>query len=213
MPQHDTTKYYVSVIGASICWFALIFQLYLIIQNRTTTVGETLIRYFTFYTILTNLLVAVCFTAEVVHKNKRQSFFTQSSTLAATVVYIGVVGLIYNVILRFAWQPKGLQRVVDELLHLIIPVYFILYWLILVPKVKLKWSNLFRWLLYPGIYLIIIMIRGAISGYYPYPFMSVTVLGYPKVLINCLFVLLAFVIFSLAVIIVSRMLVKRNIIN
>ncbi len=138
MPQQETNKYYAAVIGASISWFALIFQFYLIQHNRTASVCETVIRYFTFYTILTNLLVAVCFTAEVVHKNKRQSFFTKPSTLAATVVYIGVVGLVYNVILRYAWHPAGLQRVVDEVLHLIIPIYFIFYWLILLPKVKLK---------------------------------------------------------------------------
>lgn len=210
MPQQDTTKYYVSVIGAAIGWFALIFQLYLIIQNRTASVGETLMRYFTFFTITTNFLTAICFTAEVVHKNKRQSFFTQPSVLAATAVYIGLVGLVYNVVLRFAWQPTGLQRVVDELLHLIIPVYFILYWLILVPKIKLQWSKLYRWLLYPAMYLIVIMIRGGFANYYPYPFVNVIALGYQKVLVNCVFVLLAFMFFTFLVIVISKSLVKRK---
>ncbi len=208
MQQQEKNKYYAAVAGASLCWFALIFQFYLIIQNRAAPVGETIIRYFTFYTILTNLLVAICFTAEVVNKNKRQSFFTKPSTLAATSVYIGVVGLVYNVVLRFAWSPTGLQKVVDELLHLIIPIYFILYWLVLVPKIKVRWINLLSWLMYPAIYLILILIRGAFSGYYPYPFMNVTALGYQQVGINSLFVLLAFVIFSFMVIIVSGKLAK-----
>ncbi|MEO7802430.1 MAG: Pr6Pr family membrane protein [Ginsengibacter sp.] len=210
MSQQATNKYYASVIGSAICWFALIFQLYLILHNRTTSVCETLMRYFTFYTILTNLLVAICFTAEVVHKNKRQSFFTKPSALAATVVYISVVGVVYNVVLRFAWQPTGLQRVVDELLHLIIPVYFILYWLILVPKIKLKWSKLYSWLIYPAIYLVVVMIRGAFARYYPYPFVNVTALGYQKVTINCMFVLLAFLFFSFLIILISRSFVKRT---
>lgn len=213
MQQQDTTKYYVAVLGAAICWFALIFQLYLIIHNRTASVGETLVRYFTFYTILTNFLVAICFTAEVVHKHKRRSFFTKPSALAATAVYIGVVGLVYNVVLRFAWQPTGLQRVVDELLHLIIPIYFILYWLILVPKTRLKWSKLFSWLLYPAIYLVVIMVRGGFANYYPYPFVNVATLGYKKVAINCVFVLLVFMLFSLLVIVVSRRLVKRTLLT
>lgn len=210
MSQQDINKYYASVIGAAICWFALIFQLYLIFQNRTTSAVEALMRYFTFYTILTNILVAVSFTAEVIHKNKNQLFFTQPSSLAATVVYISVVGLVYNVVLRFAWEPTGLQRVVDELLHLINPVYFILYWLILVPKIKLKWSKLFSWLLYPAIYLVIIMVRGAFTKYYPYPFVNMATLGYQKVAINCVFVLLAFMFFSLLIIVISRSLVKRT---
>jgi len=152
--------------------------------------------------------VAICFTAQVVHKHKRQSFFTRPETLAATVVYIGVVGLVYNVILRFAWHPTGLQRVVDELLHLIIPLYYILYWVLLVPKIKLQCATPLSWLLYPLIYLIVILLRGAYSNYYPYPFVNVTVLGYQKVIVNCLFVLIAFLIFSFIVITVSRKLAK-----
>lgn len=211
MSYSASTKYYVTVIGASLSWFALIFQLYLILHNRpaSATAGETLARYFTYYTILSNLLVAVCFTAEVVHKDRRKFFFTQPATLAATVVYIGVVGLVYNIILRYQWQPTGLQRVVDELLHLIIPIYFILYWLILVPKIKLKWSKLLNWLLFPAVYLVIIMIRGSYVNYYPYPFVDITTLGYQKVIINCVLVLLAFMVFSLAVILLSRRLYKH----
>jgi hypothetical protein len=180
----------------------------LIITKRSASINETIIRYFTFYTILTNLLVAFCFTAQVI--NKRNSFFTRPATLAATVVYIGVVGLVYNVILRYAWQPAGVQRVVDELLHLIIPLYYMLYWLLFVPKIKIRWINLLSWLIYPLIYLIVIMLRGTYSGYYPYPFVNVTTLGYKQVAINCGFVLLAFLIFSFIVIITSRKLVKAE---
>lgn len=45
-----------SILG----WFALGSQLYLIIQNRIVSVPETVVRYFSFFTILTNLLVAIC---------------------------------------------------------------------------------------------------------------------------------------------------------
>ncbi len=208
MTYSASTKYYASVIGASLSWFALILQLYLIITNRSASINETIIRYFTFYTILTNFIVAFCFTAEVI--NKRNSFFTRPATLAATVVYIGVVGLVYNVILRYAWQPTGMQKVVDELLHLIIPMYYILYWVLFVPKIKIRWINLLSWLIYPLIYLSIIMLRGMYSGYYPYPFVNVSALGYKQVAINCGFVLLAFLIFSFIIIVTSRKFVKAE---
>ena len=48
-------------------------------------------------------------------------------------------------------------------------------------------------MLYPFIYLIAILARGHVSGFYPYPFVDVTQLGYPKVLVNSLMVVLVFV--------------------
>ena len=59
--QVKLPTFYLAVIVV-IGWFALLAQLYLIIQNRVVSVGETIIRYFSFFTILTNLIVAVCVT-------------------------------------------------------------------------------------------------------------------------------------------------------
>src|ERR1041385_58276 len=44
-------------------WLALVGQFYLIIENRVVSVPETIIRYFSFFTILPNLIVAVCCTS------------------------------------------------------------------------------------------------------------------------------------------------------
>ncbi len=53
---------YLLAILALFGWFALLSQFYLIIEGRVVPVPETIIRYFSFFTILTNLLVAVCAT-------------------------------------------------------------------------------------------------------------------------------------------------------
>ena len=99
-------------------WFALIGQFYLIIINRVTSVPETIIRYFSFFTILTNLIVAICCSALLSKSNSgMKNFFFRQNTLTAIAVYITIVGLVYNFILRFLWKPQGLQWVVDELLH------------------------------------------------------------------------------------------------
>src|SRR4051812_38806133 len=99
-------------------------------------------------------------------------------------VYITVVGLVYNLILRQLWKPAGLQFVDDELLHSVIPFLFILYWLMFVPKSELKWKDVLFWLIYPLIYLICILIRGALSGFYPYPFINTDDIGYYETFIN-----------------------------
>ncbi|WP_214225668.1 Pr6Pr family membrane protein [Pedobacter sp. B4-66] len=176
------------VIGA---WFALVAQFYLTTQNALVPVDESVIRYFSFFTVLTNIIVAVCFTA-LLFKKEWGSFFTKPATLTATAVYITVVAIIYNLILRFTWEPKGLQMVVDELLHAIVPLIFVVYWLMYVPKNTLKWRDTFSWLIYPFIYLMFILFRGSVSGFYPYPFVDVAKYGYETVFVNCFYVMLVF---------------------
>ena len=46
----------------------------------------------------------------------------------------------------------------------------------------LRWKDAVAWLAYPGVYLVYILARGAVSGLYPYPFVDVNVLGYAGVL-------------------------------
>jgi len=210
-PKSPGRIHFLFGIGSVIGWYALIAQLYLIIINRITPVPETIIRYFSFYTILTNILVALCFSVSLM---KPQSywgkFFTRPSTVTAITVYITVVGLVYNQILRFTWQPEGMQRLVDELLHSVIPVLFIIYWFLYLSKAGLKWSHAFRWLAYPFIYIVFILIRGSFSGFYPYPFIDVIALGYSKVFLNGLYLFITFLFISLVLIWVARMITRKS---
>ena len=126
---------YYLIVMAALGWFALAAQLYLIIQNRVASVAETVIRYFSFFTILTNIIVALCVTVLLVKPNtKCGKFLYRPATLTAITVYITIVGIVYNVILRFLWQPQGLQKIIDELLHTVIPFLFILLWVFYVSK-------------------------------------------------------------------------------
>lgn len=188
-------------------WFALIAQFYLIIANRVASIGETIIRYFSFFTILTNILVAICCTTILFQRSgKAAKFFLRSDTLTAIAVYITIVGLVYNIILRFLWNPKGLQLVVDELLHSVIPALFVIFWFLSIgkQKQKLNWNSLPRWLIYPAAYLGFVLVRGAYSGFYPYPFINVGQLSYSKVLVNCAALLLFFSVISMLFIGVAR---------
>lgn len=202
---------YLAVL-AILGWFALAAQLYLIMVNRVVSVLETIIRYFNFFTILTNLIVAICVTVLLLKPNsQRGAWFSRPSTLTAITVYIAIVGMVYNVILRFLWQPQGLQYVADELLHTVIPLLFIIFWFIYVPKNGLQYKQFLPWLIYPLVYVVYTAIYGAITGYYPYPFVNVTELGYPRVLINTGFLLLAFSAFSLLLIAIARFMEHRKV--
>lgn len=208
MPQSAKTF---AAISAAVGWFALLLQLYLIIVNRVASVPETIVRYCSFFTILTNLLVAISFTKVFLKGiDAGNSFFTRPKILTANAVYITIVGLIYNIILRFQWAPEGWAKVADELLHSVIPAAFIIFWLRWVPKQSIQWKNILPWLIYPMAYLVYTLLRGPLAQWYPYPFVDVITLGYSKVFINCIFVTLAFVVVAMLFVGIAKMMTKRS---
>jgi hypothetical protein len=197
--------------GAIIVWLSLALQFYVIIQNRIAPVPETILRFFSYYTVLSNLLIAVCFTVTAFKGIAVQgNLFARPNTLTATAVYICIVALTYNVILRFLWAPQGLARVCDELLHLIVPVIYVVFWVMFVPKQSIEWKNILPWAIYPLAYLGYTLLRGPYASWYPYPFIDVAVHGYGKVLFNSAMVCLVFVIFSVLFVGISKMMAKRS---
>lgn len=185
------------LIVALLEWFAVSTQFYFTISNRLQPLTKTLIRFFSYFTILTNLMIAIyCSVLLLKPLSKTGLFFSQQKNTTAVTVYIVIVEIIYNTVLRGLWKPEGLLRLVDELLHLIIPALFFVYWLAFTKKNFLKWKDAFAWLLYPLIYVIYILIRGNFSGFYPYPFIDMDKLGVAKTLVNAGFVTLLFLLIS-----------------
>lgn len=186
-------------------WFALAAQFYINVSLKQHPLAEIITRYFSYFTILTNLLVAICYTCLLVSPGSAAGrFFSRQQTLAAVTVYIIIVGLIYNSVLRFLWNPQGLQAVVDELLHSVIPVLAFICWLLYAPKDKLQWKDIFSWLIYPLVYLGAVLARGSVSGFYPYPFIDRTVLGLNKVLVNAAGITLLFTAISFVFVAIGR---------
>ncbi|MES1224757.1 MAG: Pr6Pr family membrane protein [Bacteroidota bacterium] len=203
-------KRYLSILFALIGWFAVIAQYFLMIENRIESIAETTIRFFSFFTILTNTLVATYFTCLPLPGNKRPEIIDKPGTLTAVTVYIVIVGLVYQVALRHVWQPEGLQLIVDELLHTIMPVLVIVFWYLYEIKKPVHYSRIQYWAVYPLVYLIYILIRGRFSNFYPYPFINVTNLGIGKTLVNAGMVLLVFLAIATIFIFIGKSVGKRQ---
>lgn len=189
-------------LGAAIGWFAVVVQFVLMVQNRVESLAETTVRFFSFFTILTSCLVTLYFTVLWL---KKPIFllksFQKNGFLTAITLYITVVGLVYQVLLRGLWEPTGMQRLVDELLHSVIPLYVIVFWFVYENKKEIPWKAIPVWLVYPLAYLIYTLLRGYVSGFYPYPFLDVSTLGLENVIRNSSLLVLLFT--GLAVLLVS----------
>ena len=126
------------ILTAIVAWFALALQLWLMMRLRPETgfsAIEVVIKFLSFFTILSNFIVALSLTVILLKPQSRLGvFFSKPANKAAVALYILVAGIVYNIILRSLWAPQGLQKIADELLHVVVPLLYVLYWFIFVPK-------------------------------------------------------------------------------
>ncbi len=107
-----------------ITWFGLVLQFSISIPaylDKGCSLISALIQLFSFYTILSNLLMVIALTAILIApKSACGRFFSKGTTLTSIVLYMTIVGLTYNILLRNIWQPEGLFKLADELLHVVL---------------------------------------------------------------------------------------------
>jgi hypothetical protein len=199
-----------SAIAALAGWINLVVQFVLLIENRVTAVPEAILRYFTYFTILTNILAAVTYTSVWINPAtgwlKR---FVTPSRISAVTVYMTVVGIIYNTILRNLRTLYGAEFIVNEFLHVILPISILFFWIVFVHKSELKWKMALTWLVYPFGYILLVMLVGSQTGFYPYPFADAGKLGYPRALTNGFWVLTGFLVLSLVLIGLGKIRTKK----
>ncbi len=152
--------------------------------------------YFTYFTILSNILVAVILTMLFLNPLRDGKVFRVLRL--DTVLMITVTGVVYNLVLAADAKNVGWQVLANSLEHQITPIVTVVVWLLVGPR---GWINLrtIAWAFaLPIGWLVYALIRGAIIGAYPYPFLDVVTLGYGTVLIN----VLGIVVFALVILLI-----------
>ena len=194
-------------IIAAAAWYALALQLSILLRTSTNWAG-TLFNFFGYFTILTNTLVALVLTAPTVPLTGTARFATPNVRTAAAV-YIAIVGIVYVVVLRELWNPQGAQALADLILHKLVPILYLGYWLVFEPHGRVRWRAALMWLIYPAIYLAYSLVRGAMTGWYPYPFLDVGTIGYARVLVQSGVLLAVFLVMSALVIGLDKAIARR----
>jgi hypothetical protein len=167
------------IVFALVGWGSLIFQFVLMTAGQSGwTLVERVVNYFSFFTILTNLLVALALTGTLVTANRRLARWSASEGVrAAVAMYIVVVGLIYHFILAPHWRPTGGTLIANILLHYVMPVAFVIDWLAFTPKGRLRWIDPVKWLTYPALYGAWTVVHGLATHWWPYGFLNADELG------------------------------------
>ena len=201
-----------AAILAAIGWSALALQYHLLIQ-ATDGLGlsraEGTLRFFSFFTIQTNILACLVLTAFAV-KHPLDEWWVHPFVRSAVAVYIAMVGLVYVTVLRPLWAPQGAQWLSDVALHYVMPVGYLVFWLACVRKAGLRWYDPLLWLIYPLIYLFLILVRGRMAEFYPYPFIDAGKLGYAQVMQNAAGLVVVCAILGAAVVVIGWRLARRQ---
>lgn len=191
---------------------SLLLQLYLTLVVRLAdgdSVLGALLYFVTFFTILTNTMMALCYVAAVSGWSWL-SWWRTPFARALTAGSIALVSLYYIFFLSGLTDPTGLDQVLNVYMHYLAPWLFVLWWVLTPEHGTLRYADITRMLVYPLSYLVVVMIRGAFVNEYPYPILRVNEFGYGQVAINCVFMLIGFVVIYTLIVAIDRWLDRRR---
>jgi FAR-17a/AIG1-like protein len=114
------------------------------------------------------------------------------------VVYMTVVGVVFSVLLRDV-DLGSLRPWINVVLHYVMPVVVVADWLLRPGTARGSGRD---WLLVPAgplVYVVYVLVRGAIVGWYPYPFLDPRRGGYGRVAVHVVAIVTLFLLTQWAV--------------
>ena len=151
------------------------------------------LNFFTFFTILSNLLAM----GVLLEGGRRMLTGTPpipDIIRGAAVVYMTVTYIVFAVLLRGLEEELQTHLAwVDSVFHRVAPIVLMLGWVVDPPKERIPFRRALWWLAFPLIWVVFTMIRGAIDGRYPYPFLDPANGGYGIVFVYIVAITLLFV--------------------
>ncbi len=150
------------------------------------SLGASVAQMTRYFTILTNLLVMAMMGGIAL------GWRPPRMVILALVTAIVGVGLIYHVALAHLLDLRGWAIVGDQGVHTLVPALSALWWLLFGGPRKGDWRRLYLVLLWPLIYSAYALLRAAVTGLYPYPFMDLNQISTAMLSRNFVIVLLVF---------------------
>lgn len=163
-------------------------------------IGLSLVSFFGYFTNLANLIGSTVFIIGAVRliRGVRPSAF-DVAIRGASVVYLVFVGLVFNTLLLNA-DLGDLQPWVNVVHHMLMPLAVLIDWIVWPPRERIPVRAALLWMVFPAAYVVFTLIRGAIVGFYPYPFFNpAAVGGYGGVALYCAAMLVGFIALAFGV--------------
>ena len=209
-----TTARALHALVAAAALIALVWQLALIVNGQAVLnessrpdLAVRLARFISYFTVLSNLLVLGC--SWVLARNPAHDGQRWRVVRMATIVGIAVTGIVHWFYLRPLLHLTGGSYVVDKLLHVVVPLLAVVVWLVAGPRGQAAVRQVVGALLWPLLWGALTLLRGSITGWWPYPFMDVDTHGWGRVLANLAGVAVIFGLVGLVFVALDRWLTRR----
>ena len=173
-------------------------------ENVSLTLIERNIRIYRYFTNQTNLLVIIWLVLAIIWSsdpNKMEKLMGRVK--GAITLYITVTFIVFAIVLSPLYHPSGIEGIINLMLHYIIPVAFIVDWIITEGN-NYQWKFIPTWLIYPICYLVFALFHGVTTGDYIYPFLNYEALGTSGLVISVTLLIFFFIGLSSVYIAVSR---------
>jgi hypothetical protein len=151
-------------------------------------------RFFAFFTILSNLIGVAAFGWLIARgdrpRTRRLELLRGAAVVYLTVTFFVVISLLsgIDVQLQLVW--------VDVVLHKIFPIIVVADWILDPPTTRLSIRDGLLWLAFPLAWTGLTLVRGALDGWYPYPFLNPANGGYGQVAVTAVAITVGFLLVS-----------------
>ena len=187
------------LLTAVVAVVAVIVQLSLVVAGESVLVDEDppglverLYRFFAYFTIQSNILVATA--AITLARDPQRDGSTWRVLRLAGVVGIFVTGVVHFFLLRPLLDLDGLGYVCDKLLHVVVPFLAVLGWLAFGPRPRVSLRAIGWALAWPIGWLAWTLVVGRLDGWFPYPFLDHDEEGWVSVLVACVGITVLFLV-------------------
>lgn len=204
-PWHTGSRVWHAVLAAVIA-ASLVVQLVLLFAGGADAnsgdtgavagLGTRVVRLFSYFTIQSNL-IALAVALTLAANPARDGRGWRVARLDA-LLGIMITGLVFGLVLAPSVHLEGAARWATIGFHYVAPWMTLLGWLLFGPRPRLDWATVGRAFAWPALWIAYTFTHGAITHWYPYPFLDVTRLGIGPALRNTLLVLLAALILAAA---------------
>ncbi|TFC00188.1 MULTISPECIES: Pr6Pr family membrane protein [Cryobacterium] len=201
-PSTGSRKYLFAVLRVAIVALVVI-AIVATFFDTATRANINPFNFFGFFTMQSNIITAVilllaALTTFIGRTQTRLLMFAR----ACATTYIVIVGIVYNLLLAGLEGGVSLEWA-NWVLHVAFPIYAALDWILFGDRTALAWKRLWVVLIYPVLWIIVVIIRGATDGWVPYPFLDPAT-GYGSVAIYSIVIFVATVIVGAVIFSLSR---------
>ena len=197
------------IAAAGLIFAAIVTQIVDQLVNDAFVADE----YFSYFTIDSSFInVVVLGVGGVLALRWARDPELYSAVRMSAVAYAVVTGAVYNVLLR-GLPPTGFVGIQwpNEVMHVWIPIFILLDWILSPGRARLGWRRILFAVSFPVVWCIYTLVRGAVDGWYPYPFINPTLDGgYPSVVAYIVGLSAFIVALAAALIAISRLGARRS---